>query len=77
MKKLETLKISNTNVSDISILKDIDNIQILDISGCPISDYSVLAECENLETVYADNDKIPPEIIKYLQEKNISLHLND
>jgi serine/threonine protein kinase len=57
---IRDLHLNNTNVNDISVIRNFPMLTVLGVSGCPISDLSPIKDCTAiqyiyLEHIYADN----------------------
>lgn len=56
--QLESLSLSDNNLTDISVLKNLTTLNFLQINGNRISDISALALLTNLKTLYIDDNPI-------------------
>lgn len=58
VEKITELYAKDTNISDISGLENLNNLECLDLSGSKISDIGVLENLQKLEAVYLDNTQV-------------------
>jgi len=58
LKSLQTLDLSNNQVSDYSFLKDLKSLQALDLSYNKISDISFLKDLKSLQTLDLSNNQV-------------------
>lgn len=71
--KLKLLYISETNVSDLSFLKNLKELECLDIDDVKAEDYSVLLELPKLNKLYAENTDIPNYIVNKLAANGVDV----
>ena len=58
IKKTILLDLSSTNVTDVSPLTELTNLQTLDLSNAKVTDVSPLAKLKNLQTLNLQNTKV-------------------
>ncbi len=68
---LKQLNCSSNQLSDISFLKDMTNLQVLDISENNISDFSPISSLAALQ--YLDGSKNIPDSFQFLRELNLRM----
>lgn len=71
--KLKILYLSETNVNDLSFLKDLTELEQLFIENIKAEDYSVLLEMPQLNHVFIRDTEIPQEIIEKLTQKGVEI----
>lgn len=70
---LKSLGLSSTNVTDLSFLKNLKELEYLDIRNIKAEDYSVLLELPNLNTLHAKNTDIPNYIVNKLAANGVDI----
>lgn len=58
VERITELYAKNTNISDISGLENLNNLQYLDLSGSKISNISALKDLKKLGGIYLDNTQV-------------------
>ena len=71
--KLKILYLSETNVTDLSFLKDLSELEHLDIDNVKAEDYSPLLELPMLNKLCAENTDIPNYIVNKLAAKGVDV----
>lgn len=72
--KLKTLILDDTNVTDLSFLENLKELEHLGIDNVKAEDYSVLLELPSLKKLRAAKCDIPDEIINELTEKGVKIY---
>ncbi len=71
--KYLTVISDNTEISDLSGLKNKDKLQILELESVVCEDYSVLLELTALEQLSVTGTPLPEEIKEHLSEKGVEV----
>lgn len=71
--KLKILYLSETNVTDLSFLKDLSELEHLDIDNVNAEDYLPLLELPKLNKLCAENTDIPNYIVNKLAAKGVDV----
>ena len=69
MRYLIELHLQGAPVSDISVIKNFTNIQVLDFSETFITNLSPIMNCEEIQVLKCINSKVPKEEIARFKKK--------
>lgn len=72
--ELKQLTLAYTNVTDLSFLEYLTELEYLDIDNVKAEDYSILLELPSLKKLGVRNCDIPNEIITELTEKGVKIY---